>query len=291
MNYISLENHENTPLEDEDFQFNCFAITDAETLPHWHNHTEILYIQRGTCTVYSNGTLFNAHEGDILLVIHGNLHSIIPQEPSKYYALVLGDTLFNPLLNDQHCDITLRPFLSAPSQEPLHFTPKNGCYPILLSLLTTVIAENSEKKEGYQLFIKMSLCRFFAHILRFSPELITSQTTSHQQNNNSQMIKKALKYLSLHYKEKILLADLSFHFNLSIQHFCRLFKSYTGKTFSDYLSDLRLEQANRLLLETDLPITQIPELVGICNSNYFARIYKKKYGISPSKRRNGYAPS
>ncbi|MBN2221382.1 MAG: helix-turn-helix transcriptional regulator [Vallitaleaceae bacterium] len=287
MNYISLENHENTPLEDDNFQFNCFAITDAETLPHWHNHTEIIYLQRGACTVYINGTLFNAHEGDILLVIHGNLHSIIPQESAKYYALVLGDTLFDALMIDQHCDTTLRPFLSDSSQRPLHFTSKNDGYPILLSLLTTVITENSEKKEGYQLFIKMSICRFFAQILRFSPYLINSQAASHQQSNNTRIIKKALEYLSLHYKEKILLADLSFHFSLSIQHFCRLFKGYTGKTFSDFLSDLRLDHANRLLLETDLPITQIPELVGICNSNYFARIYKRKYGISPSKRRKG----
>ena len=73
--------------------------------------------------------------------------------------------------------------------------------------------------------------------------------------------------------------------NMSEQHFSRLFKTYTGKTFIDYLTQFRLEQARKLLLKSDLPITQIPELTGFCNPNYFSRIFKHYYEQTPSEAR------
>lgn len=78
---------------------------------------------------------------------------------------------------------------------------------------------------------------------------------------------------------------MSNYANMSNQHFCRLFKAYTGKTFIEFLSLYRLEQSNLLLITTDVPITQIPERTGFCNANYFARVYKNRYGHPPSYTR------
>jgi len=290
MNFLSPENHENTILEEVDFQFNCFGIQDAETLPHWHKHTEIIYVRRGTCAVYTNGTAVICEEGDILLVPHGSLHSILPQIPAEYFAIVIGSTLFVAMMQDRHCEAALRPFLSGGSLAPLHLTHSDASYFEFAKLINNIIKEDFDKEKNYQLLIKVGLLQFFTHLIRYFPDVLHAQLDTHNQANNTILMKQALEYLSLHYREKITIADMSAHSNLSDQHFCRLFKSYTGKTFINYLTDLRLEHANRLLTDTDNPITVIPEMIGFCNANYFARIYKNRYGHSPSYvRKNGSA--
>jgi AraC family transcriptional regulator, transcriptional activator of pobA len=100
------------------------------------------------------------------------------------------------------------------------------------------------------------------------------------------LIKSSLDYLNLHYSERITVRHMSEYCHLSIQHFSRLFKSYTGKTFIEYLTLFRLEQARKILSGTDIPIIQIPDLVGFCNGNYFSRLYKKYYGHPPSMGRS-----
>ncbi|MFW5675174.1 MAG: helix-turn-helix domain-containing protein, partial [Acetivibrio ethanolgignens] len=62
-------------------------------------------------------------------------------------------------------------------------------------------------------------------------------------------------------------------------------KKETGKTFLNYLTDLRMEKAIRLLEETEEKSYVISEMVGYAEPNYFSYVFKKKYGMAPSKYR------
>ncbi|QDH23070.1 AraC family transcriptional regulator [Saccharibacillus brassicae] len=290
MNTMDSEHYEITQFEEIDFPFHCFQISNLQTLPHWHNHTEIIYVRQGECTVYIDGIARIGHEGDLMLVPKGSLHSVLPRLPAEYLALVIGDTLFTSMLRDVHCEAALGSSLLNGSLAPLHMTPAHAAYPELSNLIKNIIQEGTQKKEGYQLSIKVSLCQFCIFLMRHFPNSVKVIFDSRLQGAHVLLIKQALEYLALHYTEKVTIADMSLHVNLSGQHFCRLFKSYTGKTFTYYLTDLRLDHANRLLLTTDLPITRIPELTGFCNANYFSRIFKKRYGHVPSHVRKKLTP-
>ena len=77
--------------------------------------------------------------------------------------------------------------------------------------------------------------------------------------------------------------------NVSPSYFGKLFKSYTGSSMSEYLTKLRIEKAhNLLLLNTEKDISQIAAEVGYSNSGYFATVFKKYYGVSPSKIQDFY---
>ncbi|WP_367277196.1 helix-turn-helix domain-containing protein [Oceanispirochaeta sp.] len=287
MDLISIENYENTRLESEDFQFNCFHIQNADTPPHWHNHTEIIFIKQGNCSIYINGTAFMCSEGDIILVPHGCLHSILCNTHSVYIAIVIGDTLFSSMVADSHINRSLRPFFSDNTYEPIQLSKQSKSYCRFLSLIVSIIDEESNQKNSYEMIVKVELCRFFSDLTREFPELLF--VTPIQQSSVILKMKKAIEYIFIHYSDKISISFMARYSNMSDQHFCRLFKSYTGKTFIDFLSDYRLEQSNLLLKTTDLPITGIPELVGFCNVNYYSRVYKKKYGYPPSFVRKGRA--
>lgn len=279
LNLLNAKNYEDTKLENKYFQFRCFHM-NSNTLTHWHNHTEIIYISKGISFVYVNGKLFLCNEGDILFIPRESLHSILPKSNSNYCAIVIGDTLFTSMLSDIRCKTILQAFLLNTQLKPIHINNSKIFYKKLVSIINTIIEEDKAKNNYYQMVVKAELCKFFTILLRNLP--LQSSLEFTQKDSHIYLIKKTLDYISMHYKEKITLTSISKYINISKQHFCRIFKEYTGKTFIEYLTVYRLEQAQLLLKTTNLPISQIPELTGFCNENYFSRIYKKKYGHPPS---------
>lgn len=119
---------------------------------------------------------------------------------------------------------------------------------------------------------------------------ITEIEKDQPQNNNlttkgmstdHKLIKEVLDYTNQHYREEISLTDLSDMFHLSKEHLCRLFKKVTGENLFTYIMNLKLAEAKRLLIETDLTLENIAFQLGFSNGNYFSKVFKKNEGISP----------
>ena len=72
---------------------------------------------------------------------------------------------------------------------------------------------------------------------------------------------------------------------MSSAYFSTVFKRDTGKTFIEYLTDYRMEEASKLLLNDNLKTYVIAERVGYSDPNYFTYVFKRKYGLTPSKYR------
>ena len=73
------------------------------------------------------------------------------------------------------------------------------------------------------------------------------------------------------------------HLNVSAAYFSTVFKKETGKTFIQYLTDYRMETAVELLLTQNEKTYVIAEKVGYLDPNYFSYVFKKRFGVSPSK--------
>ncbi len=85
--------------------------------------------------------------------------------------------------------------------------------------------------------------------------------------------------------QQISLAETAARSNMSKEAFCRFFKLRTGRTFTQYLQQLRVSEAQKLLLETDLGIAEIAYRVGYENLSYFNRSFKSIAGITPKHYR------
>ena len=103
----------------------------------------------------------------------------------------------------------------------------------------------------------------------------------------SEIVDKAVKYIMENYNDvNISAQQLADYLNITPSYFSRIFNDYTNCAFPDYLTNLRLEQAKRKLIEEPSKcIQKICEEVGYLNSSYFTAQFKKKYGIPPSKYR------
>lgn len=94
-----------------------------------------------------------------------------------------------------------------------------------------------------------------------------------------------LRYLEQHYQEDLSLSSVAARFCLSPGYFSTIFKKKAGHNFVHYLTFLRIREAKRLLMETQMTISEIASSVGYSSASFFIRSFKKTEGISPSEYR------
>lgn len=110
----------------------------------------------------------------------------------------------------------------------------------------------------------------------------------HTENNppvKNEIIEKAVSYIKSHYSETLSLMEMAKYVNLSYKYFGYYFKTYTGKTFKNYVNSYRLEKATELMYDESLTITTICEMVGFGNKTHFYDMFKRKYGLNPNEYR------
>ena len=103
----------------------------------------------------------------------------------------------------------------------------------------------------------------------------------------NQSFQRLIQYVNENYSKHLNLKDLCAQFYINMNYCCALFKRNLGSTFSEYLLKLRIQKASELILTTTLPIQQIAELTGYNDYYYFQRVFKKYYGVTPFRYRNG----
>ncbi|MVX62485.1 response regulator [Clostridium chromiireducens] len=105
-------------------------------------------------------------------------------------------------------------------------------------------------------------------------------------NSSMLLIEKAKQYIKDNYSDyDVSVEKLCSELHVSPTYFSTIFKRETGMNFVNYLTTLRLEEAVKLLNTTDDKTYMIAEKVGYPEANYFSYVFKKKFGVSPSKYR------
>lgn len=99
------------------------------------------------------------------------------------------------------------------------------------------------------------------------------------------MIERAKDFIRFNYNKDISLQVVGDHLYLNPSYFSMLFKNQTGENFLDYLTRIRLDNAKRLLDETNLKIYQISEMVGYKSEKHFITLFRKNVGCSPNQYR------
>lgn len=117
----------------------------------------------------------------------------------------------------------------------------------------------------------------------YEQPVINNERTEHIRSSVVQEL--ILEFIKKHYTEDISLQDAAKAMNYSEAYFCKLFKQCFDKSFTTYLSEFRVQKAKHLLIDVTINVKEISDKVGYRDSNYFAKVFKRIEGVTPSEYR------
>jgi AraC-like DNA-binding protein len=138
------------------------------------------------------------------------------------------------------------------------------------------------EKEGFDSVLELMAV---LHDLSLSPDSRTlSDDVTYNTEliyNDSQRVEKVVDFINEHFGRTIRLAEAAELVEMAETAFSRFFKAKTGITFVDYLNDIRIGHASRLLIDTRSPVAEIALECGFTSLTNFNRIFKKRKGLVP----------
>lgn len=291
MNMIEYETYRETKDHgDLLFPFNiypCCIPGDFPVVPlHWHDEMEFLYIKKGTGTITINLVSHDVKAGDIVLILPGQLHSIHQKKPS---AMDYENIIFQlDLLSAPGADVCttqfLGPLANGQVSLPALITAGDSLYPFMASCLNELDRICHDPIPAYSLGVKSILFQIF--FLLFSQHDVLSSVR--EPHKAMEHVKTTIKYIELHYAERISIEQIAGVLHLSESHFMRFFKATMGVSFVRYLNEYRLTMASRQLTSSTDSILSIASQCGFENLSLFNRLFKKEYGMTPREYRRQY---
>lgn len=122
---------------------------------------------------------------------------------------------------------------------------------------------------------------FSDHTVHYCLQIDLSALNLYSEGKDVHHVGHVLTYIATHYDTKLTLRDLATTNDISISHLCRIFKKRAATTIINYINQLRCDRA-RHLLSSGYSVTEAAMAVGFSDSNYFSRVFKKTFVISPS---------
>lgn len=143
---------------------------------------------------------------------------------------------------------------------------------------------------GSEHIIKNRLEELLVYLSRYTsavhlnPEV--SSTGKQKPSQNRELVRQIQSYIAVNYPQKLTLELIAKAHNISVTHLKRVFKEHTGVTIIGYLTDVRINEAMRMIREGKLNFSQIAQAVGYDGIFYFSDVFKKKVGMSPTEYAN-----
>lgn len=245
---------------------------------HYHDAYEIYYLVSGERRYFIKDRTYQISTGDLVLINPNELHKT-NEAGSPFHERILLN--FNKeFLNGWNESDT---YLSIFNHDVSVFSLAPLQQGKIHKLLQKIINECDNRFEGFMDCSKALLTELLIEIFRYLHQ--TPRPIWDKANETSEKIFEVVRYLNDHYWESLTLKTIKDRFFISPYHFSRTFKRITGFNFIEYLNSVRTREAQKLLKETRLSVTEISEKVGFENLTHFGRVFKKITGVSPSTYR------
>ncbi|HET6255332.1 MAG TPA: AraC family transcriptional regulator [Puia sp.] len=248
---------------------------------HYHPEYELTLITGGS----GERMVGDNHEyfvpGDLVLLGPGLPHTWVSETPSAAVVIQFGESCIAPLLQYPECE-RIRQLLAQSSQGLAFPVTVSGKGDMMASIMRLPAAKAASRITGL-----LEVLQMLAGSRVVARPLASPYFQPAVGKKMEGRIGKIFQYVHEHSGETVALAEVAALINLSESAFCKFFKRTTGKTFSDYLSDIRIGHACRLLSESDETISEIAYRSGFESLTYFNRVFRRKKGMRPRDFRKG----
>lgn len=253
---------------------------------HWHEEIEILFFEKGNFLLERNMLPEELAEGDIVFVNRSELHQITGRSlPCTHHAVIFDLQMLKFERYDMAQASVIAPLWNGECLLPARIGKEEAGYGEILSSYRAMLAAWEKKPAGWYLRVKAELL-FMLSVLEEHGMLVrVGKAEPSEDSYQMREIKRVLKYIEEHYRERVTLASLAGEAGMNEQYFCRFFRRMTGKTPVTYLNDYRIEHAAEELLQGDAKIMEICYENGFENISYFIKKFKECKGMTPKEYR------
>lgn len=158
---------------------------------------------------------------------------------------------------------------------------------VIMSIYTKLDAL-TEAQPGFLRLLKLLEILYLLSTSDGSHSLSSSSFADVKSPSDSRRVRKVEKEIATNYNKQLYLKDLADMVGMTPTAFSRFFKMRTGRTLSDYIIDIRIGHAARMLVSTSMTMAEICYECGFNNISNFNRIFKKRKGCCPKEFRDGY---
>ena len=251
---------------------------------HKHNYIEMIYNCKGKTYHVVNGTEICLEEGEILLLGTDAVHEVkTAQKDDIAVNFIIKPEFFSFSVGETNSSNAIYNFIMTELSEKgeasfLRFdvskilTAKN--------LIENLIWSFIFPEENSQVLQNMTLNLLLAELTQRAGVITKSISSSYEQET----LLKVINYIESSYKDAKL-SVIANELKFSVVNLSKLIKNYSGKTFKEMLQEKRLDEAEKLILNTDIPVTEIIFSVGYENTNFFYKKFNEKYGVTPREYR------
>lgn len=276
-----------TPLSDKD----CFYIADRRksefTYPiHCHKEFELNFVENAAGLKRIVGdSVETTSEYDLVLITGSDLEHCWEQGDCRSpdireVTIQFSSHFFDSLINTNQFDRV---------KEMLNRAKNGLCFPLSAIMKVYALIDTLSEEQGFHAVISfLTLLYELSFFTEKARTLSSSSFAKIEVQANSRRVQKVQHYINAHYQEEIRLNDLAEMVGMTDVAFSRFFKLRTGKSLSDYIIDIRLGYATRLLVDSTMTIAEICYECGFNNLSNFNRIFKKKKNCSPKEFRENY---
>lgn len=257
------------------------VANEAHTPEHEHDFLELSYVVDGQASHTLDGVPYVIGKGDYFIVDYHKSHEytqigdtpfsiincmFVPQfiDETLKNCQQLGEVVNNYLIKFDFCRLKDHPTKFIYHDDDGHIG----------ELFQKLHDEHKAKRMGYFETMRSYLIVIIIDIMRQiqAPDSIESE---------SDMIRRTIDYVEKNFSERLSLSAITKEFNYSLAHISHTFKKETGMTFQDYVQYVRIRESCRLLINTRKRISEIADLVGYSNIQFFNEVFRRQIGMSP----------
>lgn len=251
---------------------------------HWHPEIELTLIEKGKMLYKVNTNSFFLHQGQALFGNSSTLHAgyMFQNQDCEYISITFDPKLIYGYDNSIVYTKYVKPIIQNFSLSAIPFDLSAEWHQDIIQIIKEIIQIESEKCMTYELDIISKLEKFWK--LLFLNNDKSSIETPYDKKSYDR-IRDIISYIEANYASSLTLEDISESIHICRSECSRLFKKYMQISLFDFVSQYRIEKSIQYLTSTNFSIIEIAGLVGFNDSNYYAKVFRKHKGCSPTQYR------
>lgn len=253
--------------------------------PHFHDDLEIVYILEGSINLKNGYYSYTLSQGDVFILNDREIHSFVKTDSSNMVMMLQIDLNY---FSNYYGDLRQKFFITDGNND-------EESVDVLRNLMGKIMMEVLEKGYGYEHKVIESTHNLISSLLSdFQYEAGSIEEGKHADLKNkgnrvlASRLRRITDYMYDNYTRKLTLNEIAENEHLSIYYLSHVIKEATGLSFQDLLSFIRVDESEKLLLETNKKIGTIAEEMGFSAVRYYIKHFKNWFDIHPQDYRKKY---